>query len=123
MQSIVLVFWFWIISVGFVGSKRLVSQIDGMCKCNNIDTAQYDEEEFRSAPQYRIQNGTVVRSPDLPWAAALYLRFCGNETERPACERPEHYHFRSLCSAVLVSSRFVITVGHVCAFLFLIFLY
>ena len=110
MQSIVLIL---IVFVDFARSSRVISEMDGLCQCANIDGTRYESEEFRNEARYRIWNGTIVRPPDLRWAAMIYQRTCGNATERLACETLEQYHYKMVCSGVLISYRFVLTVGHV----------
>ena len=112
MQSISLVLLL-IVRVDLGLSNEVVSQIDGLCgKCENIDASKYDSDELRTGPRYRILNGTIVRPSDLRWVASVYLRFCRNETERP-CKSPKDYHYFIQCTGVLISSRLVLTAGHV----------
>ena len=116
MRSISLVLLL-IVGVDLSRSNKVVSQIDGLCgNCENIDLAKYDSDELRTEferTRYRVWNGTIVRPSELRWVASVYSRVCANETERP-CKSPKDFDYRVRCSGALVSSRFVLTAGHVC---------
>lgn len=104
----------WIVILISIASVRLVesSGMKGLCGCEGIDPARYDSNEF--GPQYRIHNGTIVHDNDLRWVVSLFVRYCGNATERASCESPKDYHYVQFCTGALLNRYHVITAGHVC---------